>query len=92
MPHTDAGLPFAPNSHTSYKAALHAEPGRELKKAKYLRCLQEYGPLSDHQAAELLRLPLSSICSIRNGVRAQLVKNGTGTSPYGRTVDLWRLA
>jgi hypothetical protein len=94
MPYLDSEprLPFAPNSHTSYCAAKAAQRGRGEKTEKYLRCLQEYGPISDHQAADLLKLPLSSICSIRNSCREKLVKDGTGTSPYGRTVDLWRIA
>lgn len=92
MPHTDRGLPFAPRSQTSYLAAVAVEPARQRKTDHYLRCLQEYGPLCDHAAADLLKVPLSSICSIRNGVKDRLVKDGTARSPYGKRVDCWRLA
>jgi len=91
MPYTSEGLPFAPRSHTSYKAAIQAEPSRASKTAKYLKLLTVRA-CSDHEAAEALGLPLSSICSIRNGCKNQLVKAGTTISLYGRSVDRWRLA
>lgn len=94
MPYLDDAprLPFAPRSHTSYKAAQAAQRGHGEKTLNYLRLLQEHAPLSDHQAAELLGVPLSSICSIRNIVKDKLQKDGTAMSPYNRIVDCWRLA
>lgn len=91
MPYTEQNLPFARGSHTSYQAAIAVEKTRGKQTARYLALLAT-GSYSDHQAAEHLGLPLQSICSIRNGCRDQLVKAGQVVSPYGRTVDCWRVA
>lgn len=89
----DPRLPFAAGSHTSYKAAEQAQRGHGEKTQRYLRVLQEFGPLSDFQAAELVGVPVQSICSIRNSVKAKLVRAGTTTGPYRNLqVQLWRLA
>lgn len=86
MPYTDQSLPFAKGSHESYQAAVKAEATRETKTAAYLRFLFRRGPATDHEAATALRLPLSSICSIRNGAKhCGLVEKGdyAKPSPYG---------
>ncbi len=85
MPY-EQGLPFAPGSHESHQAAVHQLASRETKTRAYLRFLYRHGPATDHEARAALRLPLSSICSIRNGVKAAgLVEKGDTTrpSPYG---------
>ena len=85
-------LPFAGRTplarHHSYLAAEAAAPTRATKTARYLAWLREYGPASDHQAAEALRLPLSSICSIRNGVM-DVEPAGATMSPWNRRCTLW---
>lgn len=86
MPYTDAGLPFASGSHESHQAAVKASASRETKTRAYLRLLYRRGPLTDHEARAALGLPLSSICSIRNGaIHAGLVDKGETTrpSPFG---------
>jgi len=85
-------LPFSGRTplarHHSYLSAEAAAPTRATKTARYLAWLREYGPASDHQAAEALRLPLSSICSIRNGVM-DVEPAGATMSPWNRRCTLW---
>lgn len=86
MPHTDTGLPFASGSHESYMGAVNAQKGRGQKTVQYLHLLSRRGPTTDHEAAQILKLQISSICSIRNGaIHAGLVEKGSTTkrSPYG---------
>lgn len=86
MPYTDTGLPFAHGSHESHQAAVHQLASRETKTRAYLRFLAKHGPATDHEARAALRLPLSSITSIRNGaMKCGLVDKGSTTrpSPYG---------
>ena len=90
MPY-EQDLPYAPHSHTSYRGAVSAAPRRGRQTARYL-ALVTMRPCADFEAALSLDLPLSSICSIRNGVKDQLVKAGTTTSPYGNQVDRWRVS
>lgn len=94
MPHTQDGLPFAPGSSTSHKAAVAAAVNRKTKTASYLRLLAERGPQTDHEAATALTVPLSSVCSIRNGaVTCGLVVRGVEErpSPWNRACATWRL-
>lgn len=91
MPHTQDGLPFAKGSHTSYEAAVDAAPSRDLKKAQYRRLLRARGPLSDWEVHRITGWPLSSVCSIRNGV-PDVVKAGYGKSPFGKIVTTWGLS
>jgi hypothetical protein len=93
MPYVD-GLPFAQGSHESFKAAVHAKATRGEKTAAYLRFLKVHGPAIDHDAAKALGVPLSSICSIRNGAIADgLVSKGytTRIGPYGLACRVWDL-
>lgn len=95
MPYTDQGLPFAAGSHESYQAAVDAAATRQTKTAAYLQLLARRGPQTDHEAASALRLPLSSICSIRNGaVKCGLVEKGSTTAPsqYGKACRKWYLS
>lgn len=95
MPYTITGsLPFAKDSETSYQAALKQVGTRGAKTQAYLRLLAEHGPQTDHEAASGLRLPLSSINSIRNGaVACLLVEKGftKRPGPYGNDCQVWVL-
>lgn len=88
-------LPFSgatPMSrHCSYEAARQAADDRGDKSARYLRWLLRVGCASDHTAAEYFCWPLSSICSIRNGLfeRGYIGVFGSQTGRYGKRVTLW---
>jgi hypothetical protein len=93
-------LPFSGvtpiSRHHSAQAAAAAARTRGQKSLDYLQLLREIGPLgvSDHDAARMMGVPLSSINSIRNGC-GRLIEPRTdakGVSPFGRNVTLWRLA
>jgi hypothetical protein len=94
MPYTAQGLPFAADSHTSYKAAVSVAPGRRNATRAYLDALEEAGMhgLTDHEASERIGRPIQSICSIRNGAaNCELVtKAGERPGPYGKDVTVWR--
>jgi hypothetical protein len=92
MPYTDDGLPFAPRSHTSWKAAIDAAPRHARKRDRLLALYAEYGALSDPEVEVLTGWPRSTICSVRNGISLKLVKDGTAKSQYGKACDRWRLA
>lgn len=94
MPYTEMSLPFAKGSHTSRKAAVAASASRQTKTARYLRHLAKAGPQTDWEASIALGLPLSSICSIRNGaIQCGLVERGSTErpSPYGKACSVWYL-
>lgn len=95
MPYTLTGsLPFAKDSETSYRAALKQVGTRGAKTQAYLRLLAREGPLTDHQSAAFLKLPLSSICSIRNNaVGCLLVEKGSTKrpGPHGCDCSVWFL-
>ncbi len=90
-------LPFSGSTpisrHHSAQAAQHAAEKRGRRTLEYLALLSEVGEagVTDHDAARMLGLPLSSINSIRNGC-GELVEpaNREGLSPYGRTVTCWK--
>lgn len=95
MPHTQSGLPFAAGSHESYVAAVRADASRQTKTVQYLRWLARRGPGTDHDARAALGLPLSSICSIRNGaITCGLVEKGNYAKPgpYERVCRVWQLS
>lgn len=91
------GLPFSGRSpisrHHSALAAQQASAGRVTKTLRYLEILQHAGArgLTDHEAAAAMGVPLSSICSIRNG-SGPLVEPSDehGLSPFGKRVTRWR--
>lgn len=96
MPYTADGSPYAsgPHGETSHAAAIAADAKREHKGRIYLKLLYTRGPLTDHEAAEALGLPLSSINSTRNGVMAYaLVQRGDTqrVSPYGHPAWTWTI-
>jgi hypothetical protein len=80
------------SAHCSQQAAVSAAATRVYKSQRYLDWLRQRGRLSDHQAADDLNWPLSSICSIRNGLvdRGQVEVAGTIEGKYGKRVSLWR--
>jgi hypothetical protein len=89
------GLPFARDSHESHRAAVKASATRATKTRAYLKLLYARGPLTDHEAAAAMALPLSSINSIRNGVvtsglveKTEIVR----TSSYGQPCRCWYLS
>lgn len=72
----------SPARHSSFQAAAAVTPSRGAKTARYLELLRRLGPLSDHEAKDLLGVPLSSVNSIRNGLGNQVVACGWKDSPY----------
>lgn len=58
--------------HTSATGAQMAARGRARLEARYLAALRAHGALSDHEAAALLRVGLSSI----NSTRSKCMKQG----------------
>jgi DNA-binding IclR family transcriptional regulator len=96
---TPASLPFSGSTPISrHHSAKAAEAAREtrLTKTTSLLCLLRTAPrgLTDHDIVRLTGWPMSTVCSVRNGLlRANLIEARTdehGLSPYGRTVTLWR--
>jgi hypothetical protein len=90
-------LPFSGTTpisrHHSAQAADRAAVTRGKRTREYLELLAHIGPagVTDHDAARMLGLPLSSVNSIRNGCGALIVPAETaGQSPYGRTVTRWK--
>jgi hypothetical protein len=94
---TQSGLPFSGRSsvsrHCSYLAAKAAAVGRPRKTAQYREFLSGVDSATDHEASDALGWPLSSICSIRNGLLARgLVEpDGISEGPYRKKVTRWRL-
>jgi hypothetical protein len=78
--------------HCSRQAAVSAASTRVYKSQRYFDYLKLIGRASDHQAAADLGWPLSSICSIRNGLfdRGLIAVSGTIEGKYGKRVTLWR--
>ena len=76
----DVALPVAGRTpaarHASATGAQAAEPHRGRLTTAYLRLLEEVGPRSDPEAARLLGVGVSSICSIRNGCGALVEPSG----------------
>lgn len=97
MPYTDQSLPFSGRSnvsrHSSWTGARAAVETRAEKTKVYAAFLKAFGPKTDQAAAAWLEYPLSSICSIRNGLGSLVVASGhethvQGTRSTKRT--LWR--
>lgn len=93
-------LPFSGSTpisrHHSALAAHSAATTRGVKTLRYLQLLAEIGPygVTDHDAARMMGVPLSSVCSIRNGC-GRLVEARTdvsGVSQFGKKATLWRRA
>lgn len=90
-------LPFSGRTpisrHHSAQAAHQAAEKRGRKTLEYLELLAKVGEagVTDHDAARMLGVPLSSINSIRNGC-GELVapSDREGLSPYKRKVTCWK--
>lgn len=82
-------------AEASQAAAEHAATRRAPLQARYLALLLRVGAhgLTDHEASVALRVPVSSMCSTRAALRAQLCPHGHRTGPYGErnTVYVLRL-
>lgn len=98
MPLTQEGLPFQGISpiarQNSYLAATSVAASRGIKTEWYRAYLRSRpGGATDHQAARALKVPRSSICSIRNALcTAGLVEAvGSTVGPYGKRCTLWAL-
>jgi len=95
MPYTD-GLPFSgvtPTSrHTSYLAAKAAAPKRASKSASYLGWLKVVGSATDHEAQARFGWPMSSVCSIRNGLMKRDLVGPCGMTlgPFRCQVTKWK--
>ena len=97
MPYTDQGLPFSGSTvttrHTSHQAAVAASAKRGEKSTRYLGWLSMVGVATDWGAAEHFSWPLSSVCSIRNGLvdRGLVEVAGITTGRYHKQVAIWRV-
>lgn len=90
-------LPFSGISpiarHHSYEAAKDASETRVTKSLRYLELLKEAGEkgLSDHETAKATGWPLSSVTSIRSGVRCMVTTaDRVDISPYGKKTTCWK--
>lgn len=90
-------LPFSGSTpisrHRSAQAAEAASHTRGRRTLEYLALLDRVGEngVTDHDAARMLGLPLSSINSIRNGCGELIAPSDLeGLSPYGRKVTRWK--
>ena len=81
--------------HASWTGARQAVHTWAQKQSAYLQLLGAGGALTDNEAAALLRWPLSSVCSVRNAVIAEVTTDGFETVTWdgGRTTKRtrWRL-
>lgn len=97
MPYTEQGLPFQGLSpiarQNSYLAATAVAAGRVTKTQWYLAYLKRKGRATDHQAARALKIPRSSICSIRNTLTTAGLVEGVASTigPYGKRCTLWAI-
>jgi hypothetical protein len=97
MPLTQEGLPFQGLSpiarQNSYLAAKSVAASRGIKTQWYMAYLRQVKRATDHQAARRLKIPRSSICSIRNALcTAGLVEAvGSTIGRYGKRCTLWAL-
>lgn len=97
MPYTfDHDAPYQSGSGTSYRAAIYVGPKRGDKTKQYLALLSKLGPLTDHEAAVKLNLPIQSVNSIRSGVMRpkrmwvqKMLLERIG--PYGKSCSTWYL-
>lgn len=70
---------------------MSATRTRAGKAARYLKWLRSVGKATDHGAAEHFRWPLSSVCSIRNGLvdKGRVTAVGICQGRYGKKVTIW---
>ena len=76
--------------HSSWTGAKHATKAMGAKMTALLQLLEHHGPKTDHEAAQVLGCPLSSICSCRNGlVRYSVNYGGFQIVPDGFDTVEW---
>jgi hypothetical protein len=84
--------PYARGSKTSRDAAAAQVPKLGKLQRAYVDALRQHGGLTDHDAAAILRRPLSSINARRNECMALgLVEASARTkmSPFGKQATVW---
>ena len=62
--------------HASWTGARHASQRRADERARYLALLADVEAITDQEAAKRLGLGISSINSIRNGLKDRVVPRG----------------
>lgn len=91
-------LPFSGKTqtsrHCSQQAAVSASRTRAVKSRQYLEWLARVEMATDAGAAEHFGWPLSSICSIRNGLFDQgcIAVYGVTKSRFNKSVTLWKVS
>lgn len=86
--------PFQKNSDTSRAAAIAQVPKLGNAQAQYVRYMRHCGPIgsTDHEAAEQLGRPLSSICARRNEMMKRgYIRDSGARRPtrYGGRAVVW---
>lgn len=95
---TQPDLPWsgktATSRHCSQQAAVSAASTRARKSRIYLAWLASVEKATDAGAAEHFNWPLSSICSIRNGLfdRGCIAVYGVTKSRFNKSVTLWKVS
>ncbi len=99
MPHVSdyPRLPFqgsvTVSRHCSWAGAVRAIPRAGSQALRLLEIYRDRGPLTDHESADALGLPLATI----NARRSYLIKRGwvqakgTKYGPYGTANTIWGL-
>jgi hypothetical protein len=77
--------------HNSYKAAVAAQSTRAFKSARYLAWLKDVGQATDWGAVDHFGWPMSTVCSVRNGLvdRGLVHAVGDCIGKYGKSVTIW---
>lgn len=77
----------------SYEGAKAAQPRAGSQAWRLFFAYRDHGPLTDHEAHAVTRLPLATICARRKWLRDQrLVKDfGAVPGPYGSPNTRWGL-
>lgn len=98
MPHTPTtpALPFQGSTltsrHCSAQAAVTAADTRAWKTDRYMAWLLTVECATDHTAADHFDWPISTICSIRNGLfkRGDIAVHSTEIGKYGARCTRWK--
>ncbi len=93
----DVNLPVAGRSpqarHSSHSGAVRASRDRGALSVAYLQLLRVTGPLSDQEAAAALGRQLSSVNSVRNGLRHLVEPSDQWeVTPWNSRRVRWRVA
>lgn len=87
-------LPFTGNyqasKHASWTGAREASKNLARKRGQYAQLLTNHGPISDQDAAALMRCGISSVNSTRGSFGDCVVPKGHEPSPFGKAKrTLW---